>query len=310
MLARVTPRPPIGDIWAFEYKWDGIRAIARWHRGELTLWGRRGGEITQRYPELRDQIDALLGDRSAVVDGEVMALGDDGRPSFAQLQRRMHVADPARAQRLSRQVPAWYMVFDVMWLDDRSTMSQPYAQRREQLVELGLNRGQWQTPPGSEGDGRAMLDAAADLGIEGIVAKRIDSPYLPGIRSDAWRKVRVGRRQEFVVGGWTPGKGSRTHDIGALLLGYHDKNALRYAGLVGTGFSRQTQQMLLSRLRSMTRSGSPFADAVPRRDATFVDPEIVVEVKFTEWTPDGVLRHPSYLGLREDKDPQDVVRET
>lgn len=310
MLARPYRRPPTGAGWAFEFKWDGVRCIARWDGGGLTLWARRGTDVTPRYPELQTAAETMFGDRAAVIDGEIIALGDDDRPSFSRLQRRMHIADPTRAKRLSRQAPVWFMAFDVLWLDGEPTLPLPYARRREMLAGLGLSEAQWQTPPHRVGDGGAMLRGARDLGLEGIVAKRLDSPYLPGARSDLWRKVRLELRQEFVVGGWTPGKGARTGGVGALLLGYYRGDALRYAGLVGTGFDHAAQRLLLSELRPRQRDASPFADPIPRRDATFVEPSMVVEVKFSEWTPDDILRHAAYLGLRGDKTPRDVVRET
>lgn len=310
MLARIDRQPPGGDGWAFEFKWDGVRAVARCDGDKLTLWARRGRDISQRYPELHAAVPAVFKHHRAIVDGEVIALGPDDRPSFTQLQRRMHVSDRARAIRLSRQIPVWFMAFDVLWLDGTSTLAMPYVERRALLETMELDDGAWRTPPYQRGHGGAMLASARDLGLEGIVAKQMNSPYVSGARSDAWRKIRIGHRQEFVVGGWTPGRGDGSRDIGSLLLGYYSRDGLHYAGLVGTGFDRTAQQMLGPVLQRLARSASPFIERIERRDARFVEPVLVVDVRFTQWTPDAVLRHAVYLGLREDKDPRDVVRET
>lgn len=309
MLAAPAAKPPAGPGWAFEYKWDGVRAMATWDGRRLWVHSRRGNDITARYPELA-HIGELLGRRTAVLDGEVVALDAAGRPSFQRIQRRIHVADAAAVRRLTRTTPVVYMAFDVLWLDGESTVERPYAERRELLAGLGLSAGAWLTPPHRVGGGGAMLRAAAELGLEGIVAKRLDGVYEPGRRSGSWLKVRLSRRQEFVVGGWTPGTGKRAGTIGALLVGYYDDGDLRYAGKVGTGFKERDLERFGRLFAGRGRASSPFVGATGQRHARYVDPSLVAEVRFTEWTDDGVLRHPSFQGLRDDKDPRSVVRET
>lgn len=309
MLAELHTRAPVGPEWAFEFKWDGVRALARWDGWRLTLLGRNRTDFTPRYPEL-DSLDEVLGDRNAILDGEIVALDDQGRPNFERLQRRMHVTDPRRALALSRTTPVLYLAFDVLWLDGANVMGLPYLDRRELLVSLDLDRGPWRAPEHHLGHGAAMLRTAAGLGLEGIVAKRTDSTYQPGKRIEAWRKLRIDRRQEFVIGGWTPGKGARRGDLGALLVGFYEGEKLRYAGKVGTGFDRATLRQLRSLLKPIARGARPFTDDPKQREAKWVEPVHVCEVKFTEWTSAGQLRHPSYQGLRADKDPEDVVRET
>ena len=313
MLASPSPKPPGGAGWAFEYKWDGVRAIIRWDGERLAMRSRLGNDITGRYPEL-DGLGDLLGDRPALLDGEIVALDRQGRPSFSLLQRRMHVSNRARSLALGKATPIVCMLFDVLWLDDGPVIDRPYHERRDLLAELELNEGCWRTPPHhtcDEASGAAVLRSATKLGLEGIVAKKIDSAYLPGIRSDAWRKTRIDKRQEFVIGGWTPGKGRREGEIGALLVGYHGADGLlHYAGKVGTGFDAAEGRRLRERFGKLARTRGAFLEKVPDKLAQFVEPELVCEVKFTEWTHEDILRHPSYQGLREDKDPRTVVRET
>jgi bifunctional non-homologous end joining protein LigD len=204
-------------------------------------------------------------------------------------------------------------MFDLLWLEGHSTLALPYRERRKLLDELGLHGPSWQTPAAHAGDGQALLDATKKLGLEGVVAKRLDSAYEPGRRSRAWLKVKNHNRQEFVVGGWLPGQGARSTSLGALLIGYYESTEpdarLRYAGRVGTGLTESELRRLVELLEPLQRATSPFTPAPRVKDATFVEPELVVQVRFTEWTRVGVVRAPAYEGLREDKDPRDVVRE-
>jgi bifunctional non-homologous end joining protein LigD len=309
MLARAHPTPPEGDDWAFEFKWDGVRAIVRWDGGRLALYSRLGNDITARYPELHGLGD-LLGDRPAMLDGEIVALDRHGRPSFQRIQYRIHANGPRKVAEMAKRAPAVCMVFDVLWLDGERLIDRTYDERREALDGLGLCRGPWQAPERHIGHGEAMLKAAMHTGLEGVVAKRRDSVYEPDRRSGVWRKVRVHKRQEFVIGGWTPGKGRRQGGVGAILVGYYDGGQLRYAGKVGTGFKERDLQQLGALFRARRRRDSPFVNGTGERQARFVEPGLVAEVRFTEWTDDGVLRHGSYQGLRNDKAPQTVVRET
>jgi bifunctional non-homologous end joining protein LigD len=253
----------------------------------------------------------VLAEHEAILDGEIVAWDDAGRPSFATLQQRMHVQRPAGA--LVASVPVTYLVFDLLWLDGRSYLDLPYSTRRAALAELGLSGPAWATPPAFAGDGAAALAASREQGLEGVVAKRADSRYEPGRRSRAWIKVKHERTQEVVVGGWRPGQGRRAGGIGSLLLGVYDEQGrLRYAGHVGTGFTDEQLRMLGERLRRLATGQAPFAEPLPRADAAdahWARPELVGEVAFTEWTDQGRLRHPTWRGLRPDKTPREVTRE-
>jgi bifunctional non-homologous end joining protein LigD len=310
MLATNSELPRDDEHWSFEMKWDGVRAIAAVDAGRIRLTARRGNEVTDRYPELHTLGDAL-GSTSALVDGEIVALDAKGRPSFELLQPRMHVASASTARQLAARMPVVYMVFDVLWLDGHNVMDRPYTERRALLEALKLAGPSWQTPPGHVGDGQAMHDTSRELGLEGVVAKRLDSRYEPGRRSPAWRKVKVVSAQEFVVGGWLPGNNRLASHLGSLLVGYHDEaGALRYAGRVGSGIDETTRARLEDLVAHLERDDSPFVDPPRLNNARWVDPVPVVEVEFYEWTQAGILRHPRYKGQRDDVDPGAVVRET
>jgi len=309
MQATLAATPPKGDGWAWELKWDGIRALGYVDGGRLRLFTRNGNEVTNRYPELRG-LGETLGSRQAVLDGEIVTFDDAGRPSFERLQRRMHVENDSSIRRLVNEVPAVYVLFDLLWLDRHSTMALPYEERRAQLFDLGLTGPSWQTPPHEVGDGQATLAVSKQFGLEGVVAKRLDSPYEPGRRSRAWLKVKHTLRQEFVVGGWQPGEGGRTGSIGSLLVGYYDdEGRLHYAGKVGSGLSGPAIAELTRLFERCARDTSPFDAGKPPKGVRFVEPLLVVEVKFTEWTSSGMIRQPTFLGVRPDKDPREVVRE-
>ncbi|MCW3068077.1 MAG: ligD [Solirubrobacterales bacterium] len=310
MLARSGDVPADEQEWAFEIKWDGVRAIGYSQPGELRLESRNLKDITDSYPELA-RLNRALSSHGAVLDGEIVAFDDAGRPSFGALQPRMHVGSRAQAKRLAASTPVTYMIFDLLWLDGHSLMGLTYLERRERLMALQLNGERWQTPEHVVGQGSQLLEASRAQGLEGIVAKRLRSIYQPGVRSRDWIKVKTFGRQEFVIGGWVPGKGRRRERIGALLLGvYEPDGQLRYVGRVGTGFSEQELDRLAGLLTPLQRPTSPFTKGErPPRDAVFVEPRLVAEVEFTEWTRTGSVRHPSYKGLREDKPPEEVVRE-
>jgi bifunctional non-homologous end joining protein LigD len=309
MLATLVNEAPAGDGWAWELKWDGIRALGYVQGGRLRLVTRNGNEVTHRYPELR-ALGGALGSREVVLDGEIVAFDSAGRPSFQTLQSRMHVESESTIRRLSQSVPVVYVLFDLLWLDGHSVMDLPYSERRDVLLGLGLTGPSWQAPPHEVGDGQATISVSKEFGLEGVVAKRVDSPYRAGKRTREWLKLKHQLRQEFVVGGWTRGGGRRTGGIGALLIGYYDDDgAFRYAGKVGTGFTEKELDRLEALLQPLARETSPFAAGRAPRTAEWVEPEVVVEVHFTEWTGGGAARHPSYLGTRDDKAARDVRRE-
>jgi bifunctional non-homologous end joining protein LigD len=312
MLATLSDTVPTGPGWAYELKWDGIRALGLVQEGSVRLWTRNGNEVTGRYPELEPLADAL-GGHEAMLDGEIVTFDDQGRPSFERLQSRMHVTQPSEIARLTSAVPIVYLVFDLLWLDGRLVTGLPYTDRRKLLAGLVPDGDAWRVPPAEEGDGSAMLAVSRQFDLEGIVAKRLDSLYEPGRRTTAWRKVKLHLQQELVVGGWLSGKGARSATFGALLLGYYDETgALRYAGRVGTGFTERTLASLQAALAARERPTSPFADPLEdrttERAAHWVEPELVAEVRLSEWTASGRIRHPVFLGLRDDKDPREVTR--
>lgn len=310
MLARAGRLPDDRERWAFEIKWDGVRAIAYCAPGHVRLQSRNVTDITDSYPEIAG-IDRALGSRRAVLDGELVAFDDAGRPSFEALQRRMHVASREQARRLARSRPVTYVIFDLLWLEGRSLMGLPYAERRAGLAELALNGPSWQTPEHVLGQGRELLQASLEQRLEGIVAKRLDSTYEPGRRSGAWLKIKTTSSQELVVGGWLPGRGRRASTFGALLLGVHEPDGgLRYVGRVGTGFTDAELIRLRGLLAPLERETSPFsAGERPPREAIFCEPRLVAEVAFSQWTEGGSVRQPSYRGLREDKPAEEVLRE-
>jgi bifunctional non-homologous end joining protein LigD len=310
MLATSTDVLPRDDEhWAFEMKWDGMRAIVVVEGGRVRATSRQGNDATPRFPELAG-IGRALGSTEAVLDGEIVTLDDAGRTSFERLQPRMQAANGNQVRKLMETTPAVYMCFDLLWLDGHSVTHLPYTDRRALLERLQLSGPNWQTPPASVGKGQAARDTAESLGFEGIVMKRLDSSYQPGKRTDAWRKLKVVQGQEFVVGGWLPGKAGLTGRLGSLLVGYYDADgALHYAGRVGSGLNAVARDDFEARLAKLARKSSPFVDAPRLPDPRWVTPKLVVEVVFHEWTSAGVLRAPRFKGTRTDKDAREVVRE-
>lgn len=318
--------------WAYEFKWDGVRALVAIHDGRFRAWGRGEVDTTVRYPELQRLTDAMKS-RQLLFDGELVAFDAAGRPSFGALQRRMHLSDPAEIARMVAQVPVTYLIFDLLHVDGRSLLCEPYRQRRGLLESLVPAGSDWVVPPyysggavdGSEqgASGIAVQQASRDQALEGVVAKRLDSPYRSGKRSSDWIKVPNVLTQEVVIGGWREGTGRLEGQLGALLLGVLDPEpgsaagrtvgqGLSYIGDVGTGFSETVRADLIRLLRSRERKTSPFATPIPAgraRGARWVNPTLVGEVRFRSWTVDGRLRHASWRGLRSDKRPTQVHRE-
>ncbi len=310
MLAGAATGVPRDEArWSFEVKWDGVRAIAYAQPGRLRLESRNLNEITDGYPEVRGLI-AELGMRDAVFDGELVAFDERGRPSFERLQQRMHVTSPSAVRRLSASVPVVYAIFDLLYLDGHVLMGLPYEERRCRLEALGLGGPAWRVPGVHPGQGSMLLEATRAQGLEGIVAKRLDSRYEAGRRTGAWLKIKHTLRQELVIGGWIPGEGRRSDRIGALLMGYYEGDRLRYAGRVGTGFTEATLDDLSRRLSRLRRDENPF-DGAPKlpRTAMFAEPKLVAEIEFREWTRETVMRAPSFKGLRDDTPARLVVLE-
>ena len=315
MLARLSTLPPDDEHWGYEIKWDGVRAVAYVGGDGITrLESRNLNDVTRQYPEAAAVGAAFDAGRTAVLDGEVVAFDEHGKPSFERLQGRMHLTGAAAIDARTRSNPIVYMVFDLLYLDGENLMRLPYTERRARLEQLDLNGPSWRTPAYHAGEGAVLLQASADQGLEGIVAKRLDSIYEPARRGGSWLKIKNTRRQELVIGGWLPGEGRRHGRIGALLVGYYDhappQPELRFAGKVGTGFDDKELAMLEKLLATRRRSTSPFqGPKQPGKGAMFVEPDLVAEIEFNEWTRQNMLRHPSYKGLREDKQATGVVLE-
>ncbi len=297
LMKAVLSREAFSDpAWLFERKLDGIRCLAIRDGGTLRMLSRNDLDLAARYPEIRDALAEQSKTRFAV-DGEIVAF-DGGQTSFARLAQRGH-----------HPMAVFYYVFDLLWLDGFEVQALPLRTRKRLLRDTLSTGGRLRLSTHRNGAGEAMFDHACRQGWEGVVAKRADSPYRE-TRSRDWLKFKCEAGQELVIGGFTAPRGSRT-ELGALLLGYYDDGQLRYAGKVGTGFDRKTLKDLGRRLRALRRDSTPFAAADSIREAgiTWVTPQLVTQVAFTEWTRAGRLRHPRYLGLREDKSAEQVVRE-
>ena len=307
MATLVHELPGEQDRYGWELKWDGVRAIAYVCSGDVRLLSRNDNDMTASYPELG--VLARLADVPVVLDGEIIALRG-GRPDFGALQARMHVRQPA--QRLLTAVPVHYYVFDLLHHGGRSLLNEPYTTRRGELDGLALDQEPVRTPPWYSGSAADVRAASIEQGLEGVVGKQLTSRYRPG-RHREWIKVKNVRYQEVIIAGWAPGKGTRAGMIGSLLLGIYDhQGRLRYAGAVGTGFTEAALRTLAEQLRPMHRDESPFGEPVPlphARKSRWVTPTLVGEVAFTEWTSDNVMRHPSWRGLRPDKQANQVRRE-
>jgi bifunctional non-homologous end joining protein LigD len=312
MLAVSGKLPADSDDWAFEIKWDGVRAILFVEGGRVRAHSRNDLDVTVSFPELAD-IGKFLGLTTCIIDGEIVALGADGRPSFSRLQQRMHVANQREAKRRSLSDPVTFVAFDLLYLDGHSLLDATYDERRDRLDSLHLSGETFLTTDSfRDVSGQDIFAATVENGLEGVIAKRRSSAYRPGRRSPDWTKVKSFRTQEVVLGAWTDGRGERRNDLGALLLGIPDDGGLRYVGKVGTGFSASARADLLDELKPLATKDSPFVTALPSADAGsahYVRPELVGEVEFGEWTTAGRLRHPTWRGLRPDKAPQDVVVE-
>ncbi|MFI6391116.1 non-homologous end-joining DNA ligase [Nonomuraea sp. NPDC050540] len=291
MLAMAGDLPAERELYGLEVKWDGIRALIHLDGG-LRVSGRHGAEYTRRYPEI-----SSYGLRGVIIDGEVVALDHRGLPSFERLQRRMHLTDPE--PRMLELYPVTYMPFDLLYLDGTPLFDLPYRDRRALLDELDVG-----APPYFPGDSD-LLSATHEQGLEGVVAKRLDSPYRPGVRTPWWVKVKNLSTREVVVGGWKPGKGRRAGGIGSLLMGVFTGEGLTYVGHVGTGFTEATLDELLAMLRPLEIARSPFVNPVPWRNH-WVRPDLVGEVAYTMVTDEIRLRHPVWRGLRPDKIPAEV----
>lgn len=312
MLAVEGPLP-VGGGWAYETKWDGFRCCMRvGPDGTTKLTSRLGNEITGVYPDLRGVLADAAGGRSAVFDGELVVLAADGRPDFQLMQSR-HQRGPTAE--LLRTAPVTFIVFDLLLLGSRSLLAEPYTRRRDLLADLEVTNERVAVPrhfTAADIEPNELLALVEEQGLEGLVAKRLGSRYLPGARSRDWIKRPLIKTREVVVGGWRPGKGNRDGRVGALLLGGHDEAGhLYYMGDVGTGFTERALDEMLDLLVPLTRPTSPFHNEVPpdrSRGARWVEPTLVGQVVYRQFTSDGRLRHTSWRGLRDDVLPAQVTR--
>jgi bifunctional non-homologous end joining protein LigD len=312
MLATLGSENGLGDEeeWAFEMKWDGIRAIATVENGQARYVSRNGIDLTVSYPELAELSVAVQGD--AIVDGEIVALDKKGRPNFGLLQSRMKLTKQADVEKAMKSTPVHFMAFDLLALDGEPLLERSYEDRREALEDAITETARVRVPPAFDGDLSAAMSSSLQLGLEGVMAKRRDGLYRPGQRSQGWVKIKHHRSQEVVIAGWRPGNGRRAGTVGSLLLGIPDEDGLRYVGRVGTGFGDKELDDLAGRLAKLKRNTTPL-HSVPSADARgvhWVTPKLVGEVEFSEWTHTGRLRQPSWRGLRTDKAPTDVVEES
>jgi bifunctional non-homologous end joining protein LigD len=316
MLATAGILPVDDDRWAFELKWDGMRAIAASAPStegtdDLVLWTRNGRNVADGYPELAP-LGPLTGQLGAVLDGEIVAIDERGRPDFSRLQRRLQLSGE-RAHAAARTVPVVYLIFDLLAVEGQWLLDRPWHHRRQRLEELmALGLGPpastaWMVPPVFD-SGVDAMGVAVERGLEGVVAKRSDSPYLPGRRSPHWRKTVLAERSSFVVGGWRGGDGARQDTVSALLTGrFDDQGLLRYTGAVGSGLRATDLDFWQGEAQRLTTLTSPFSGRQPGGTARFMEPVHVIDVAFRELTPSGTLRHPTYGGVRPDLDPDDIV---
>jgi bifunctional non-homologous end joining protein LigD len=302
MLATLADQVPQGRGWLHEVKWDGYRAITRVAGGDATLTSRRGNDLTARFASVARGLEAAVRTPECVLDGEVCALDERGRSSFSAMQQG------------KPDTPIVYYVFDVLEVEGQPLIELPLTERRRRLEGLIDRRSKTVRVSEAFEDGNALYEAAREQRLEGVVSKKADSRYLQGKRTRDWLKVKTHGRQEFVIAGYTKGRGRRSGRFGSLVLGVHRGNELVYVGNVGTGFTEAEIDKLLERLRPLERQQPPFKSVpkmpkVRRDDVVWVEPNLVAEVEFAEWTHDGRLRAPVYMGLREDKSPEDVRRE-
>ncbi|MCE5186221.1 MAG: non-homologous end-joining DNA ligase [Planctomycetaceae bacterium] len=305
MLAKLGKLPADWENWAFEFKWDGVRALFYWDMRRPVIESRNLIDVTSRYPELAD-----LGrhfDAPVILDGEIVALDAQAHPSFTLLQERMH-APLHEVERRSRLVKVWYFVFDILYWNGRDLMSRPFYQRRSILEERSINHPFCRTAPLHIGNGRTILTVAQKHGLEGVVCKKQNSIYRPGVRSPDWTKVKFVRTADLIIGGFRFGQ-DRTNRIGSLQMGAYDQNLnLRYVGSVGTGFSESDHHLLLEKLLPLQRQVSPFSEPAPP-GVLFVQPILVAQIEYRRWPENGMVQQAAYKGLRSDKSASEILLE-
>ena len=305
MMASLVDKPPAGDQWLYEVKWDGVRALCFVEDKQLCVYSRSGNRCDQQYPEL-NVLPHYLDAAAAILDGEIAVLDQNGRSSFSLIQPRIAVSDPNSIAHLSRSAPATLFLFDLLYLDGYDLRNVALEERKRLLKEILRPTDSIRYSDHFTANGDAMLEAAREMGLEGILAKRRDSKY-EGRRSQNWLKVKATSQQEFVIGGFT--HGDRDY-FSSLVLGLYEADKLVHAGQVGTGFNEKSLKEIYSRLQPLITDKNPFSGRVKAlRDVTWVRPEMVCQIKYLEFTPDGLLRAPVFVGLRADKNPKEATRE-
>ena len=312
MLATLVAEPFDDDRYLFEFKWDGVRTLAVCTDAETRLVSRTGRDVSAAYPELARLHERLVC-LDAVVDGEIVAFDGD-RPSFEKLQGRINLANPRDIERAAKRVPVCFVAFDLLYLDGRSLLARPLEERRAALDELVVAGGNVLVSPAVPGDGEALFEVALQKRFEGVVAKRLGSPYRPGKRTREWLKIKATTEADLVIGGWTPGEGARSATFGALLVGAYSEEGLVFLGAVGSGFTQRALAELLPRLKALETAEAPFAGGAaavtggrfgkPVRDPRWVRPELVCRVVSRELTSAPRLRAAAFKGLRDDVDPE------
>jgi bifunctional non-homologous end joining protein LigD len=294
--------PSDSQNWAYEFKWDGIRAISYWNGRKLTIESRNLLNITFRYPELKD-IGSVL-QENAIVDGEIVALDQNNRPSFPLLQRRMHIS-PSKVLSALPKMQIRYYLFDILFLNGQNLMDLPYHQRRRMLENLNIKHPFLQVPPNCSGDCSNMIKTAKKFKLEGVICKKLDSPYIPALRTDNWLKIKFTNSREFLIGGfkYSPQTTSR---IASLQLGAYDNDYnLRFVGSVGTGFTDEDHKFLLSKLEPLKIDKSSFADRTESR-TVFIKPVLIAQVEYRRWPKGNLVQQASFKGLRTDKHPSEI----
>jgi bifunctional non-homologous end joining protein LigD len=304
-LAQLEERPFSDPNWVFEIKWDGVRAIAQIEKGRTTLWARSGRDITKEYPEFQDLASHFRA-ANAIVDGEIATLDQDGRSDFQKLQNRLGVENPS--QNLMHSVPVNYYFFDLPYADGFDLRKAPLLERKGLLESVLITNERIRYSEHIPEQGNALFDAARERGLEGIIGKQKDSPYL-GTRTSSWVKIKIVKELDAVIAGYTAPRGSRKY-FGALVLGLYDQRELKFIGSVGTGFDEKNQKSLFDRLQEFRSSRCPFQEApTPREEVQWVKPDLVVRVKYGNWTEDSHLRMPVFLSLRKDRAPEECTFE-
>lgn len=309
MLAKIEDKPFNSKEFIFEVKWDGERIIAVYEKNRISFFTRNKKEIAFRYPEIANELPHALKNQSVVLDGEIVVLDKKGVSSFPALQNRIGLNDKDEIESWSKKLPVYFMVFDLLKVGNQSLFEMPLIERKEKLKSVLAETKHIKLPDYIFEKGVNFYKAAEKKGLEGIIAKKKTSQYFPGKRSADWLKIKIANEQEFVIGGFTFGAGSREKYFGALLVGYYQNGKLVYAGNVGTGFDEKILMDLTNKMSKIKTDKSPFENLPIAKNTTFVKPQLVGQFKFREWTPDAKLRQPVYLGLRFDKKPKEVIKE-